>query len=120
MRQPRLVIIIALLIAISLVSAAIAQVVTIEQFVHPQTEKDMSANKSYFNGIKDGLVAYNMAAEEKLLCLPEASNLTFERASEILIRWSRKRGTGAASLPLGLSLLQSLEEAFLCANRDRK
>ena len=110
----------AALLVVLFVSAANAQTVTIEQFAHPQAEKDLSANKSYFSGLKDGLVAYNMAAEEKLFCLPEAANLTFERASEILIRWSRKRGTGAASLPLGLSLLQSLEEAFPCSNRGRK
>jgi len=98
---------------------AYAQTVTVEQYRHPQNEKDLSTNKVYFNGIKDGLVAYNMRAEEKLFCSPGASTLTFERASELLIRWARKRGSSADSLPLSLSVLQSLQEAFPCSNQHQ-
>src|SRR3974390_3125610 len=98
---------------------AYSQTLTVEQYQHPQNEKDLSINKAYFNGIKDGLVAYNMRAEEKLFCSPEASPLTFERASALLIRWARKRGSSADGLPLSLSVLQSLEEAFSCSNQHR-
>jgi hypothetical protein len=107
------------LFRIFLCANAYAQTVTVEQYRHPQNEKDLSINKAYFNGIKDGLVAYNMRAEEKLFCSPEASTLTFERASELLTRWARKRGSGADGLPLSLSVLQSLQEAFPCSNQHQ-
>ena len=107
---------VVVLLRIFLSTNAYSQTVTVEQYQHPQNEKDLSINKAYFNGIKDGLVAYNMRAEEKLFCSPGASTLTFERASELLIRWARKRGSSADSLPLSLSVLQSLQEAFPCSN----
>jgi hypothetical protein len=105
------------LLRIFLCTNAYSQTVTVEQYRHPQNEKDLSINKAYLYGIKDGLVAYNMRAEEKLFCSPEASTLTFERASELLIQWARKRGSTAAILPLSISVLQSLEEAFPCSNK---
>ena len=52
-----------------LASGANAQTVTIEQYQHPKSEKDFSFNKPYFEGIKDGLVAYNMSLEGRLFCL---------------------------------------------------
>ena len=107
---------VVVLLRIFLSTNAYSQTVTVEQYRHPQNEKDLSINKAYFSGIKDGLIAYNMRAEEKLFCSPEASTLTFERGSELLIRWARKRGSSADSLPLSLSVLQSLQEAFPCSN----
>jgi len=94
-----------------------AQTLTVAQYQHPRSEKDLSSNKAYLNGIKDGVVALNVTAEEKLFCLPEMSTLTFERASDILLRWARSRGGNADSLPLGLAMVHSLKEAFPCSNR---
>ena len=48
-----------------------AQTLTVEQFQHPKGERDLSYNKSYLEGIKDGLIAYNMSLEDKLFCLGE-------------------------------------------------
>ncbi len=94
-----------------------AQTLTVAQYQNPKSEKDLSSNKAYLNGIKDGIVASNMVAEEKLFCLPDASTLTFDRASDILMRWARKRGGNADSLPLGLAMLHSLKETFPCSVR---
>jgi hypothetical protein len=86
-----------------------------EQYQHPRGEKDFSFNKPYFEGIKDGLIAYNMSREDRLFCLGgDPPVLTFERANDILLHWARKRGGDAAGLPLGLALLYSLKEAFPC------
>ncbi len=101
-------------------SGASAQTVTLEQYQHPKSEKDFSFNKPYFEGIKDGLVAYNMSLEGRLFCL--AGNppvLTFDRANDILMHWARKRGGDAAGLPLGLALLYSLKDAFPCRAAPR-
>jgi hypothetical protein len=92
-----------------------AQTVTIEQFQHPKGERDLNFNKAYFEGVKDGLVAYNMSLEAKLFCLSGMPPvLTFERASDVVIRWARKRGPDAGGSQLALSLLYSLKEAFPC------
>jgi hypothetical protein len=97
-----------------------AQTVTVEQYQHPRGEKDLNFNKPYLEGIKDGLIAYNMSVENRLFCLGDGpSVLTFERANDILLLWARKRRGDAAGLPLGLALLYSLKEAFPCKGTPR-
>lgn len=97
-----------------------AQTITIEQYQHPKGEKDLNFNKPYFEGIKDGLLAYNMSSEEKLFCLGGTLPvLTFDRANDIVLRWARKRGADATGLPLGLALIYSLKEAFPCKGNPR-
>src|ERR1035438_1925188 len=101
-------------------SDANAQALTVEQFQHPKGERDLSYNKTYLEGIRDGLIAYNMSVEDKLFCLGGMPPvLTFERASDTLLHWARKRGGDAAGLPLGLALLYSLKEAFPCKGTPR-
>jgi len=80
----------------------------------------MNFNKAYLIGIKDGLIAYNMSQEARYFCIggtpPE---LSFERASDILVRWARKRSGNSDGLPLGLAMLYSLREAFPCQGKPR-
>ena len=110
----------ATLSGLLLCSAAGAQTVTVEQFQHPKSEAEMNFNKTYLTGIKDGLMAYNMSQESKFFCIggmpPE---LSFERASDILVRWARKRNGNSNGLPLGLAVLYSLKEAFPCQGNPR-
>ena len=97
-----------------------AQALTVDQYQHPKGEKDLNFNKPYLEGIKDGLIAYNISVEDKLFCLGGMPPvLTFERASDTLLHWARKRGGDAAGLPLGLGLLYSLKEAFPCQGTPR-
>ncbi len=97
-----------------------AQAVTLEQYQHPKGEKELNFNKPYFEGLKDGLLAYNMSLEDRLFCLGGMPPvLTFERASDTVVLWARKRGGNAASLSLGLALLYSLKEAFPCKGTPR-
>jgi len=92
-----------------------AQTLTMDQYQHPKTDKDLNFNKSYLEGIKDGLIAYNMSVEGRLFCLGGMPPvLTFERANDAVLHWARKRGGDAAGLSLGLALLYSLKEAFPC------
>jgi hypothetical protein len=95
--------------------SANAQTVTTEQYRHPQTEKDMNFNKAYLAGIKDGLIAYNLSAENKLFCMPgPIPVLSFEQANDIAMRWANKKAVNADSLPLGLTLLYGLKETYRC------
>lgn len=97
-----------------------AQTITMDQYQHPNSEKDLSFNKAYLEGVKDGLIAYNMSLEDKLFCLGGIPPvLTFERASDIVLHWARKKGPDMANTPLGLSLLYSLKEAFPCKAAPR-
>jgi hypothetical protein len=99
---------------------ASAQTVTVEQYQHPKGEKDLNFNKPYLEGIKDVLIAYNMSGEDKLFCLGGMPPvLTFERASDTLLQWARKRHGESGGLPLGLALLYSLKEAFPCKGTSR-
>ncbi|THD49528.1 MAG: hypothetical protein E8A46_19985 [Bradyrhizobium sp.] len=101
-------------------SDANAQALTVEQFQHPKGERDLNYNKSYLEGIRDGLIAYNMSVEDRLFCLGGMPPLlTFEQASDTLLKWARKRKGDAAGLPLGLALLYSLKESFPCKSPPR-
>ena len=105
----------ALTLAGALLSvAAHAQTVTVDQFQHPKTDKDMSFNKTYLLGVRDGLMAYNMSTEDKVFCIGGDAPLTFEQASDIVIRWSHKKTVSAGGLPLGLALLYGLRDSFPC------
>jgi hypothetical protein len=111
---------VAMLSAGWLCADANAQTITVEQFQHPKGEKELNFNKPYLEGIKDGLIAYNMSVEGRLFCLGEAQpTLSFERASDILLLWARKRKGDAAGLQLGLAMLYSLKEAFPCKGTTR-
>lgn len=97
-----------------------AETITIDQYQHPTSEKDLSFNKAYLEGVKDGLVAYNMSLETKLFCLGGMPPvLTFERASDIVLHWARKRGADVGGSQLALSLLYSLKEALPCKGAAR-
>ena len=93
-----------------------AQTVTMEQYRHPKTEKDLNFNRAYLAGIKDGLIAYNMSSENKLFCMPGLIPvLTFEQANDVVMRWANKKGIDANGLPLGLTLLYGLKETYRCS-----
>lgn len=104
----------AALMGIVPVSSSRAQSITAGQFRNPKSEKDMTANSAYLIGAKDALLAYNSAAEDKLFCLPGVPQLSFDQASDIVMRWTRKRSINADSLSLALVLLYGLRENYPC------
>jgi hypothetical protein len=98
-----------------LLNEAAAQGITIDQYRHPQTEKDLNFNKAYLTGIKDGLTAYNMSAEDKMFCLSgDIPVLSFEQANDTVMIWARKKGLDAGSTSVGRALLYGLKERFPC------
>ena len=104
----------ALLLGLSLSFGATAQTVTLGQYQHPKTEKDLNFNKTFMIGVKDGLIAYNMSSQDKLFCMPGVlPAITFEQANDLVMHWAHKT-SGDADLPLGRALLFALREAFPC------
>jgi hypothetical protein len=102
-----------ILLGVLLSFGANAQTVTTGQYRHPKSEKDLTFNKSYLVGIKDGLLAYNMSSEDEQFCIPENASLTFDQTNDILLHWANKKG-GRDDLPLGLTLLNALKETYPC------
>ena len=105
---------ISLAVMLLLCSGANAQTLTTGQYRHPTGEKDLTFNKSYLVGIKDGLLAYNMASEVKQFCMPENPSLTFDQANDVLMHWASKKGADRNDLPVGLALLFGLKETYPC------
>jgi hypothetical protein len=100
--------------------AADAQTLTVEQFQHPKGEKDLAFNKTYLEGIADGLIAYNISVEDRLFCMGATPlALGFERTNDILMHWARKKNADVSGLPLGLGMLYALKEAFPCKSAPR-
>jgi hypothetical protein len=98
-----------------LLNEAAAQGITIDQYRRPETEKDLSFNKAYLTGIKDGLTAYNMSVEDKLFCLTgDLPLVTFEQANQVMMAWARKKGPDAGGTSVNVALLHGLQERFPC------
>ena len=106
-------------IALALGSVALsagvrAQPLTMQEYQHPKTAKDLVYNKTYMIGVADGLIAYNMSADVKLFCLPGIiPHLSFDQANDLAIRWARTADS-AADLPVGRALLFGLQKAHRC------
>ncbi len=107
---------IATLLAVLLPPVGHAQSLTTTQYRNPKTERDLSANKAYLTGAKDGLLAYNNATDNKLFCMRGVPILSFDQANDIAMRWARKKSVDANSLPISLVLLYGLKETFPCSN----
>jgi hypothetical protein len=102
------------LLGLSLCLDAQAQTVTLAQFQHPKTAKDLEFNKTYLLGVTDGLIAYNSGLDDKLFCTPGlVPKITFDQANDIVMRWARKT-SGSADMALGHALLYGLKDAYPC------
>lgn len=112
--QKRMAVAFALIIGLSIESAA-AQWMTIKDYQHPKSEADMSFNKGYLSGLKDGLIAYNMLAESKLFCLSgDVPTLSFEQADNLMMSRARKKGLDIGGNNVNLALLNALRETYPC------
>jgi len=104
----------AAFVSLSLCFGAQAQTVTLGQFQHPKSAKDLEVNRAYLVGAAEALIAYNAAAEGKLFCLPGlVPKLTFEEANDLVLHWARKT-SGSTGISLASALLFGLRAAHPC------
>jgi hypothetical protein len=104
----------AAFLSLPLCLGAQAQNVTLGQFQHPKSPKDLEINKAYMFGAIDGVMAYNISLEDKLFCLRgPVGILTFDQATDVVMRWARKT-SGSADMPLGRALMYGLRDAYPC------
>ena len=104
----------AMLLGLSLPFGAHAQSLTVSQYRHPKSAKDLTFNKAYLMGVAEGLLAYNVVAQPKQFCVPGLMpHLTFDQANDIMLRWARKE-SGGSDLPVGRALYYGLTKAYPC------
>ena len=105
-------IVVALLIGLALTDNAAAQGLTINDYRRPNSQPELDFNKGYLTGIKDGLIAYNMALDDKLFCLSgDVPTLSFEQANDLMMSWARKNSGG---ISVNRALLTALRERYPC------
>jgi len=101
--------------------AANAQPAFLESYLHPKDAAERIFAKTYLEGLRDGLAAYNAMIAEKRYCIPEGIVLTDELADAVILGWVKKRTKNisdlpahVANFPVVVALISGLEEAFPC------
>ena len=108
------------LIGTALLNEAAAQGLTVNDYRRPNSQTELNFNKGYLTGIKDGLIAYNMALDDQLFCLSgDVPTLSFEQANDLMMSWARKRGPDSGGTPVNRALLTALRERYPCRTRAR-
>jgi hypothetical protein len=98
-----------------LLNEAAAQGLTIDDYRRPNSQTELNFNKGYLTGIKDGLIAYNLALDDKLFCLSgDIPTLSFEQANDLMMSWARKRGPDSGGTPVNRAFLTALRERYPC------
>jgi hypothetical protein len=114
-RERMAAIVVALLIGLALTDNAAAQGLTINDYRRPNSQPELDFNKGYLTGIKDGLIAYNMAQDDKLFCLSGGlPTLSFEQANDLTMSWARKKGPDSGGASVSRALLGALRERYPC------
>lgn len=103
-----------------LLNEAAAQGLTINDYRRPNSQPELDFNKGYLTGIKDGLIVYNMALDDKLFCLSgDVPTLSFEQANDLMMSWARKRGPDSGGTSVNRALLTALRERYPCRANAR-
>jgi hypothetical protein len=104
------------LMLVSLTSSADAMTVIFKDY-KAATSDEKAFYYLYLDGVREGIVELNVVLEEKrqqpLFCLPERLELTIEQAEDIMMRQAQKM-TDPDQLPIGLLLVQGLQNTFPC------
>ena len=98
-------------------SASVATVI-FKDYKNPRDELTRNFNKLYFDGVKDGLIAFNVAlvldGKSPLFCLPPKMGMTVEQADDIMMRMAETAAPDPHT-PISSVLLAGLRETFPCA-----
>jgi hypothetical protein len=82
-------------IALCIASSASASTLRLKNYIAPDNEKQRILNAVYLDGLKDGLIAFNIVlgrtGAAPLFCLPPTLALTPEQADDILMREAKNR-----------------------------
>jgi hypothetical protein len=104
------------LMLVSLTSSADAMTVIFKDY-KAATSDEKAFYYLYLDGVRERIAELNVVLEEKrqqpLFCLPKKLELTVEQAEDIMMRQAQKM-TDPDQLPIGLLLVQGLQNTFPC------
>jgi hypothetical protein len=109
-------------IALCVASSANASTLRLKNYVAPADEKQRILNAMYLDGLKDGLIAFNVVIARNggapLFCLPPKLALTPDQADDILMR-EAKSHPYPDDMIVSIVLLAGLRKTFPCASIRR-
>jgi len=104
-------------IALCVASGASASTLRLKNYLAPENENQRILNAVYLDGLKDGLIAFNVALPRTgaapLFCLPPTLVLTPEQADDIVMREVKGRSY-PDDMIVSIVLLAGLRKTFPC------
>jgi len=109
-------------VALCVASSASASTLRLKNYAAPEDEKQRILNAAYLDGLKDGLITFNIALARSgaapLFCLPPKLALTPDQADDILMR-EAKSHPQPDDMIVGIVLLAGLRKTFPCGEQSR-
>jgi len=91
--------------------------VRLDSYRNPENERFRIFNHLYLDGVKAGLIAYNVRIKSRggqpAFCIPDDLAMTTEQTEEIMLRSADKRSAKGDML-IALLLLAGLQDTFPC------
>ena len=109
-------------IALCVASSANASTLRLKNYMAPENENRRILNAMYLDGLKDGLIAFNIVlprtGASPLFCLPQTLVLTPEQADDILMR-EAKSHPYPDDMIVSIVLLAGLRKTFPCEGQGK-
>ena len=109
-------------IALCVASAANAATLRLKNYMAPADEKQRILNAVYLDGLKDGLIAFNIVLARNggapLFCLPPNLALTPDQADDIVMR-EAKSHPYPDDMIVSIVLLAGLRKTFPCGGQSK-
>jgi hypothetical protein len=110
-------------IALCVASSANAATLRFKNYTTPEDEKQRILNAVYLDGLKEGLITFNVALAHSgaapLFCLPPKMVLTGDQVDDILMREAKSVPT-PDDMPIGIPLLAGLRKTFPCGGQSKR
>jgi|SRR5580704_4468296 hypothetical protein len=107
-------------IALCVASGANASTLRLKSYMAPEDEKQRFMNEIYLDGLKDGLIAFNVTLAHSgaapLFCLPPDMVLTPEQSDDILMRQAKSHPY-PDDMIVSIVLLAGLRKTFPCGTQ---
>ena len=91
--------------------------VRLDSYRNPENERFRIFNHVYLDGVKAGLIAYNVRIKSRggqpAFCMPDDLAMTTEQAEDIMLKSANRRAAKGDML-IALLLLAGLQDTFPC------
>ena len=97
--------------------------VRLDSYRHPKNEAFRNFNRLYLDGVRTGLIAYNLwirrLGRQPVFCLHGNLAMTTDQAEEIMLKAANKRAAKGDTL-IAILLLAGLHDTFPCEKTDSR